>query len=242
MAHRSWYKIKAAAKASEPDAVDVLIYDEISMWGVSAQDFVKDLQGVTAKTINLRINSPGGSVFDGTAIFNALKAHPAKVVAHIDGVAASIASIIALAGDEVRMSPNAFFMIHNPWGFSIGDAAEMRKMADVLDKIGGTLAKTYADKCGKPVSEVQDLMDSETWMTADEAKDAGFVDCIDGEDDEDEDLKAKFDLSGFRNAPKQDVGSGVEQPETETEDYAPDVRKMRMRLALMERGIRGQTA
>ena len=144
LASKPWYSIQAAAK----DVAEVLIYDEISSWGITAENFVKDLQGVTAKTINLRINSPGGSVFDGTAIFNALRAHPAKVVSHIDGVAASIASIIALAADEVRMAENAFYMIHNAWGVAMGDGAEMRKMADILDKIAGTLAKTYAAKTG----------------------------------------------------------------------------------------------
>lgn len=234
---RAWYSIKAAA---QPDAVDVLIYDEISWYGVTAEDFVKDLQGISAKTINLRINSPGGSVFDGTAIYNALRAHPAKVVAHIDGVAASIASVIALAGDEVRMAANAFFMIHNPWGVTVGDAAEMRKMADVLDKIGGTLAATYSAKCGKPKDEVQALLDAETWMTAEEAKAFGFVDVV---EDSDADAKANFDLSRFGNVPQaltSPADPGVKEPPAE--DYAPDVRKLRMRLALMDSGFAGQPA
>ena len=232
---RPWYEIKAAVGES----VDVLIYDEISPWGVDAQQFARELAAITAQTINLHINSPGGSVFDGTAIYNAIKAHPAKVVTHIDGVAASIASIIALAGNEVRMAANAYYMIHNPWGVVIGDAAEMRKTSDVLDKIAGTLAATYAAKCGKPKDEVQALMDAETWMTADEALAAGFVDVVEPAGS---DAKASFDLSGFTNAPaalQSKPGPQDQVAESEAESYAPDTRKMRARLAFLNSEIAG---
>jgi ATP-dependent Clp endopeptidase proteolytic subunit ClpP len=176
------------------------LYDEIGYWGVSAQQFVKDLENVKSKTIHLRINSPGGSVFDGTSMYNALKQHPANVIVHVDGLAASIASIIALAGNEVRMSENAFFMIHEPWSMVIGSSEEMRKEADLLDKVRGMIAGTYMKKSGKPEKEVLDLMAEETWMSAEEALSMGFIDAIDSEGAEE---VALFDLSVFAKVPEK---------------------------------------
>lgn len=152
-----------------------------------------------SKTINIRLNSPGGSVFDGTTIFNAIKQHKSKTIAHIDGLAASIASVIALAADEVRMAENAFLMIHEPWSMVIGNADIMRDEAELLDKVGGTIAKTYMDKSKKDEKEILEMMKSETWMSAQEALDAGFVDSIVTENKE----KAQnlFDLSIFMNVP-----------------------------------------
>jgi ClpP class serine protease len=126
----------------------------------------------------LHINSPGGEVFDGITIYNLIKQHPANVTTYIDGLAASIASVIALAGDSVIMAENALYMIHNPWGFAMGDATEMRKTADLLDKVAGSLVTAYTSKTGKPDDDIQTLLDAETWMTAQEAKDAGFIDEI----------------------------------------------------------------
>jgi ATP-dependent Clp protease protease subunit len=192
------YKIENKA---EPDEATVYLYDEISWFGVDAGQFVKDLNDIKAKTIHLRFNSPGGSVFDGTAIFNAIKQHKSKTVSHIDGLAASIASVIALASDEVRMAENAFLMIHDPWSIVIGNADTMREEAELLDKVGKTIAKTYMDKSGKDEKEIKAMMNAETWLTAEEAKEAGFVDII-----EENDEKAKatlFDLSVFANVPAQ---------------------------------------
>ena len=163
---KSWYDIRA----EEDETAEILIYDEISSWGIEARQFVKDLSGISAKTIRLRINSPGGNVFDGVAIYNALKRHPASVRVEVDGLAASIASIIAMAGDTIHMAKNAFLMIHNAWVFAMGDAEEMRKMADVLEKIDGTMASTYAERTGSKPKDIRELMDAETWMTAEEAK------------------------------------------------------------------------
>lgn len=193
-------KYKVENKA-ELDEATVYLYDEISWFGVDAGQFVKDLNDIKAKTIHLRFNSPGGSVFDGTAIFNAIKQHKSKTVSHIDGLAASIASVIALASDEVRMAENAFLMIHDPWSIVIGNADTMREEAEFLDKVGKTIAKTYMDKSGKDEKEIKAMMNAETWLTAEEAKEAGFVDII-----EENDEKAKatlFDLSVFANVPAQ---------------------------------------
>lgn len=196
---RTWYEIRNAAD----DVAEVFIYDDIgeSFWteGVTAKNFLNELAGITAPRINLHLNSPGGSVFDGVAIYNALKRHPAQVVSHIDGLAASIASIIALAGDRVVMASNSLFMIHNPWGGVQGDANEMRKMADVLDKIRDTLAATYMERTGMEREAVLAAMDAETWYNASEAYAAGFVDEVGTE------IKAaaSFDLSarGYKHVP-----------------------------------------
>lgn len=191
-------QIRAAA---ESDDAEILIYDDIgaSSWGdgVTAKQFVRDLSALDAKTLTVRINSAGGDVFEGLAIHHAIRRHKATVTTEIDGLAASIASIIALAGDEVRMSDNAFFMIHDPWGMGVGNAKEMRELADLLDKVGGSLANVYAEKTGRDVTEVQDWMTAETWFNADEALAAGFVDkLVKGKK-----IAARADLTGFRNAP-----------------------------------------
>ncbi len=184
------------------DEATVYLYDEISWLGIQAEKFVKDLNAITAKTINIRVNSPGGSVFDGTAIFNAIKQHKSRVIAHIDGLAASIASVIVMAADEVRMAENAFLMIHDPWSIVIGNAQDMRDEADLLEKVGGTIARAFTDKSGKKEEEILDLMAAETWFTAQEALDAGFIDAVDTEKQEKAQV-TMFDLSAFANVPEQ---------------------------------------
>jgi len=192
------YRIENKAEEST-----IYIYDEIGWFGVLPEQFAKDLAAIKASTIHVRMNSPGGNVFDGAAIFNALKQHKSRVVTHIDGLAASIASIIALAGDEVRMAKNAFFMIHEPWSLVLGNADGLRKEADLLDKIGGMISDTYIDKSGKKEEEIKDLMAEETWFTAKEALAAGFIDEIE-EDIEEEEINDKlFDLSVFNNVPDE---------------------------------------
>jgi len=179
---------------------EVFLYEEIGFWGVNAKQFADDIKAIDAEVINLHINSPGGSVFDGTTIFNLLRQHDAKIVAHIDGLAASIASIIALAGDEVRMAQNAFMMIHDPWTLSMGDAVQLRKDAALLDKIGGMLVQTYAGVTHKDDKIIRDWMKAETWFNADEALEAGLVTSV----VEATDVNASvFDLSVFAHAPKE---------------------------------------
>ncbi|MGB2560193.1 MAG: head maturation protease, ClpP-related [Akkermansiaceae bacterium] len=158
---------------------EVSIYDAIGGYDINAKQFVSDLNEIQAETIHLRINSPGGSVIDGTAIFNALKRHSAKVITHVDGLAASMASVIAMAGDEVHMADNALMMIHNPWTISMGDADELRADADLLDKMQASILSAYGRSQYEP-EEIKDLMDAETWFTAQEAFDAGLVDHIEG--------------------------------------------------------------
>ena len=193
------YRIENKAKADEST---VYIYDEIGWFGIMPEQFVKDFNAITSPIIHVRINSPGGDVFDGTAIYNVIKQHKSKVIVHVDGLAASISSIIAMAGDEVRMSENAFMMIHNPYGFVFGTAQDMRERADLLDKITGTIAKTYMNKTGKDEKEIKKLMGSDTWMTAQESIDNGFIDVIEEEDEiTDKSQVIMFDLSAYANVP-----------------------------------------
>ena len=144
-------------------------------------------------------------MFDGVAIYNLIKQHPATVTTYIDGIAASIASVIALAGDKVIMAENALYMMHNPSGMVMGTAADMRSLADVLDKVRGTMTGVYSKKSGRTDDEISALLDAETWMTADEAKESGFVDEI--ADEMDLAACAKFvpvmAKAGFKHIPKQ---------------------------------------
>lgn len=159
---------------------EIWLYDQVGegfFGGMSAKSFANEVTKLgQVDTINLHINSPGGSVFDGVAIYNTLKNHPARVEVDIDGIAASIASVIAMAGDEIRMASNALVMIHDPYGMSMGNAGDMRKTADLLDQIKGVIVNTYAKRTGRPDAEIAKLMSDETWMTANEAVDLGFAD------------------------------------------------------------------
>lgn len=202
--NRSPFKTKARKYQVENKTATettVYVYDEIGWFGIQAEQFVKDLNAISTPTIHLRINSPGGSVFDGTSMYNAIKQHKSKVVVHIDGLAASIASIVALAGDEVRIAENAYLMIHEPWSIAIGDAEDLRKEADLLDKVSGTIAKTYMDKSGKDEEEIKALMKAETWLTGQEALENGFADAVESDTEEENSPSNLFDLSIFNNVP-----------------------------------------
>ncbi len=180
------------------DTTEIDLYDEIGFWGVTAKDFRNQIRQINSSSIRLRINSPGGDVFDGIAMFNDLLDHPADVHVEITGLAASAASIVAMAGDSVSMAFNSFLMIHNAWSIVIGDRNDMRSFADVLDGIDGALADTYAERATVDRNEIVAMMDAETWLTAEAAVNAGFAD----QSGDDEDVTARFDLSTFRNVPK----------------------------------------
>lgn len=167
------------ARADKGEA-DVYIYEDVGagfFGGVTAKDFATELKKVGAvDTINVRINSGGGDVFDGFAIYNQLAQHSAKVISHIDGLAASIASVIAMAGDEIRISDAGYIMIHNASAGVLGGADDMRSMADLLDKVTGSIADVYASRTKGERDKIVSLMSAETWMTGAEAIDAGFAD------------------------------------------------------------------
>lgn len=177
---REWYTIKAAAGEST-DPVEVYIFDVIGDWGwgdgVSAKGFINDIQKHRGKKLNVLINSPGGAVTDGLAIYNYIRQR-GNVDTHVIGIAASIASVIALGGETVSIAENGLFMVHNPSGISFGTSEDMRKDADVLDVFKGSLQRTYQAETGATEKQISDWMDAETWFSAEDAKAAGFVDNI----------------------------------------------------------------
>lgn len=169
----------AAVVDQAADEATVYLYDIIdAFWGIDAAQFIKDLNDLAVGTIHLRINSPGGSVFDAEAIQTALQQHKARVVAHIDGMAASAATYIALAADEVEMSDGGMFMIHNAWGCMCGNADEMLAYAAILEKIDANIVRDYLAKTGKSEEQIREWMASDTWFNAEEALENGFVDSI----------------------------------------------------------------
>ena len=165
---------------NEADSLEIKVYDDIGKGGffwdeISAQSIIDQVEMVMPKNITLRINSGGGSVFEGLTIYNYLKSYNGRVKVIVDGLAASIASIIAMAGNRVEMGEGALMMIHDPMSGVMGNAQEMRKMADVLDKVGGSLADIYVNKTGLDKAKVLQMMSEETWLTAQEAVEMGFA-------------------------------------------------------------------
>jgi ATP-dependent protease ClpP protease subunit/phage head maturation protease len=207
-----WYEVRdqgGGPGGAEP--ATVLIYDEIGgSFGVSAKAFVKELDAITAPVIHLRINSPGGSLFDAIAIYNALHHHPSRVVVYVDSLAASAASLIAMGGDEVVMMPGSQLMIHDAAALEDGNAADMAKMATFLDRQSDNVADIYRLRGGGEVSEWRGLMLAETWMFAQEAVDFGLADRVEptapvAAAEDDQTRTRTFDLSQFRYAGRADA-------------------------------------
>ena len=214
---------KAAARKFEvlakqdSDEAEIFLYDAIvssqeeADWygGVAPEAFVKAVRGIEAGTIHLRINSPGGSVFAARSMEQALREHKARIVVHIDGIAASAATFIAMAGDEIVMNKGAMFMIHKAWTWTAGNADDLAKEAGLLAKIDGTLAQTYADRTGKDVETINGWMADETWFTADEAVEYGFADKL-----AETEARAEWNLSAYAHAPAM--------PAARRDDPVPD--------------------
>jgi ATP-dependent protease ClpP protease subunit len=177
-----WYEIR---NQTSTDA-ELHVYDEIGYWGVTAAEFVKELQALDVDSIRLHINSPGGDVFDGLAILNALRQHRARIDVTVDGLAASAASFIAMCGDTVMMAPQSMMMIHDAAGMAWGDARELRSTADLLDKVSGNIADVYTARAGGTAAEWRARMLDETWLTAAEAVLVGLADGILGQAGDDD--------------------------------------------------------
>jgi ATP-dependent Clp endopeptidase proteolytic subunit ClpP len=195
--NEKWYNIQN--KAGE--TADIYIFDEIGTYGVTAQDFISEIKGLKDMPINLRINSLGGDVFDGMAMYNVIKRREAKTTVYIEGIAASIATIIALGADEVIMAENSLFMIHNAWGGTSGEAKDMRKTAETLDKITSELTDIYVKKTGLSYDTLAEMMDEESWLNAQEAFDLGFIDTI----SDSIKVAAKYDVSKFKNITQEEI-------------------------------------
>lgn len=225
---QSWYRIQGKAD----EVADVYIYDEISWWGISAQDFVNELREVTAPKVNLHLNSPGGDVFDAHAIYQALLDHPAEVTTLVDSLAASAASVIAMAGERIVMGKAAMLMIHDAWGLAIGNAADMRDMADRLDKISNVIAGVYAERAGGPLEFWRQAMLEESWYDAEEAVAAGLADEVrqrkaaaDAPDDGDgagQGPEDRWDLSIFKYQGRKAAPAPVLRPAAKAPAPAPD--------------------
>lgn len=212
---------------AEGDSATLYLYDVIDpYWGVNANDFNKALAELKGKAVNLRINSPGGDVFDGRAMATAIAEH-GNVTAYIDGLAASAATYVALAAKSVVMAEGGFFMIHNAWTMAYGNKNDLTETAALLDKIDASLVNDYAKKTGKSAEEIAAWMNAETWFSAQEALDNGFVDSIG-------DAPAannKWDLSAYANAPK------IEPKQDDEAELAALVRQRNLnRLRLHEIG------
>jgi HK97 family phage prohead protease len=204
-----WYAITNQADDDGP--ATVWIYDEVGgSFGVSAEEFAKDLDEIQAREILVRVNSPGGSVFDGIAIYNSLRQHPARIVVSVDSLAASIASVIAMAGDEVRMHPGSQMMIHDALGVERGQATDMAKMSTFLDRQSDNIAGIYRRKAGGVDADWRELMLAETWMFADETVEFGLADVVvEDEPPPDAELEERMahrhDLRDFRHAGRRDA-------------------------------------
>lgn len=207
-----FWEVKAAANKAE-----LLIYGEISsfsFWGdevtpKEVNDMLKAI-GENVADLTVRINSPGGDVFAGMAIYSMLKRHPANVTAYIDGLAASIASVIPLAANKIVMPKGSMYMIHRPMGSAFMERSErLRQKADLLDKIEGEMTSLYSEKSGLKAEDIAPMLDAETWYTAEEAKASGFIDEIEGElsmaacmrDEKAVVNGVEMDWNGFKNAP-----------------------------------------
>ena len=198
---RDWYRIKN----KKEDRAVVDLFDEIGYdpwWdvGISTTEFIKDLRAIKVSTIELHINSPGGAAFDGLTIYNALRDHDARIEVVVDGLAASAASIVAMAGDKITMNRGSELMVHDASTIVWGNAAEMREVADVLDQLSSDIAAVYADRAGGTRAEWRETMSGEAWFSAQEAVDAGLADEIIELKEDAEDVKNRFDLTIYAHA------------------------------------------
>ncbi|CAN7438625.1 head maturation protease, ClpP-related [Paraburkholderia terricola] len=180
MKNRKWWDIRAMTNAQGAAVAEIRIYDEIGFWGTDAKTFIAQLDtaAASATEVIVAVNSPGGDVFDAFAIYNALRRYAGKVTARVDGVAASAAGLVVMAGDQVVMPENAMLMIHNPWTIALGSAADLRSTADMMDKARDGILAAYRRKSGQTDEELTAMMDAETWLTALEAQSLGFCDVI----------------------------------------------------------------
>ncbi|WP_051854083.1 MULTISPECIES: head maturation protease, ClpP-related [unclassified Streptomyces] len=248
---RSWYRITNAASDTE---AEVMLYDEVGGWfGATADEFIADLRGITAPNLRVRVNSPGGSVFEGIAIANALRSHPAQVTVQVDGIAASIASVIAMAGDRIEMAPNTMLMIHDASGVCMGNAADMEEMAELLDLISDNIADAYATRAGGTRDEWRARMKAETWYLPEDAVTAGLADeavqapksgtAADPDEGDEPDMGRAFDLAAYGyHGPRATEQSKAEDSKPEPQlvisiaDLLDEDTVTKLRAAVRERG------
>ncbi|HVL72225.1 MAG TPA: head maturation protease, ClpP-related, partial [Beijerinckiaceae bacterium] len=219
-AGKSWFRVNWSAGSAE---ATVSIDGEIGFWGITSADFVRELSKVDAKTIRVNINSPGGSIADGVAIYAALAGHKAKIIVNIVSLAASIASVIAMAGDEINIGASAAIMVHPPWSFVIGGAKDMRAEADILDLFQEAIIDIYEARTGRPRAEIEEMVANETWLRGEEAVSSGFADAVvENKQKPKANLPGEFYAAVFKHLPEdvraalaemgEDAGSGDPEP------------------------------
>lgn len=242
IAEQSWYRITNAAS---PDEAEVMLYDEVGGWyGATADQFIADLRGVTAPNLRVRINSPGGSVFEGIAIANALRSHPANVTVQVDGIAASIASVIAMAGDRIEMAPNTMLMIHDASGVCLGNAQDMAEMGELLDLISDNIADAYAARAGGTRDQWRARMQAETWYLPDDAVENGLADeaittpkagdpAVVPDEDAEPEMARAFDLAAYgytgparQEAPRPTPPPAAPEPQASEPTLTEDIRSL----------------
>lgn len=226
--HLAQSKIVASADETTIYLYDAIVSDEeTAQWwgGVSAEALVPEIRAIKTGVIHLRINSPGGDVFAAQAIAAAIRDTGAKVIAHVDGYAASAATTIATAADEVEMADGSFYMIHNAWTWAMGNANELSATVALLQKLDGDMARQYAAKSGKTPEEVRAMMDEETWFTAQEAVDAGLADRV----SQSTKAKATWNMSAYAKAPK------IEAPAVDDSATEEHRDRQQQRLRMMAR-------
>ncbi|MCK1668629.1 head maturation protease, ClpP-related [Bradyrhizobium sp. 153] len=192
---KTWFRAKANGESS----AEIAIYNDIGAWGVSAQSFYDALKGVgPVDNLDILISSDGGDVTTGFAIYDMLARHSAYKVARVQGLAASMASVIPMAADEIVMPSNSFMMIHNPWGGVVGESEQIKSFAEVLDMMRDNIRGAYQQRTGLDTAKIAKMMDAETWLTADEAVKLGFADRVDNPME----VAARFDVAKFTKVPK----------------------------------------
>ena len=211
--NKSWYAIPNI-EAKGGKSTHIHIYDEIGVHGVTAKSFLEDLKDLKGKDITVHINSAGGDVFQGQAIYSALKSYTGKVTVKIEGLAASMATIIALAGDRIEMTANSLFMIHSPMSNVFGNKSQMRRQINALEKVESTMLNVYSKKTKMSDDKINLMMETETWLSADEALELGFIDEVVGAVK----VVAKYDMTGFANKSAEDILTtfNVNEQKTET--------------------------
>lgn len=215
-------------KALDENTAELTLYGEISdisWWGdeVTPKQFKEDLDALgDIDTLNVYINSPGGDVFAGQAIYSMLKRHKATINVYVDGLAASIASLIAMAGDKVIMPANAMMMVHNPWTFAFGNANDFRKLADDMDKIRDSMVVAYESRSALTTDEIIELLDAETWLSAEDCLEYGFCDEI----EETKEIAACVDTKYFS------MYKNIPESLNEVENSDKDLKKKKLLLEL----------
>ena len=238
------------AEGEGDEEAHVYVYGVIGAWwgDVSAQAFAQVLSTIKATTVHLHVNSPGGDVFEARAMMSAIANHSATFTAHVDGLAASAASDLIMACDEIEISQGGFLMIHNAWTIAIGNKDDMRTTADLLQKVDEAIVDDYQKRTKQSAEQIREWMDVETWFTAEEAKTHGFVDRIvevvpEGEEDADEeatDAENRWNLAAYEHAPAALKVSPAKAPKrpkawTDAERQAAHRARLERHLQLLER-------